>query len=252
MQIMVSRRSSCKSLTGFYRFSLVSQLSLNDLSIIFQWSSPKMWQFLRDCRKIIEWLVKPLSAHWEIAERLLKDHWKTIFMKDCRKTILNRFKFFWRPWRPWNSLKDHLGIMKDLRDHWKFTERSLRDLSIFRVFQRYWPMGGGGGGVCVFDVLPATVGHFVCKIVDTQLVYDFSALNRGPNPVHVIFSFFQHTPICKSRQFATVCTYPQLWTVLVCNVVLGLNVECQNMSSVDGAYKLTHTHTHTHTLTNFQ
>ena len=63
----------------------------------------------------------------------------------------------------------------------------------------------------MFDVLPATVGDFVCKIVDTQLVYDFSALNRGPNPVHVIFSlFFQHTPICKSRQFATVCTYPQI------------------------------------------
>ena len=67
----------------------------------------------------------------------------------------------------------------------------------------------------MFNVLPATVGHFVCKIVDTQLVYDFSVLNRGPNPVHVIFSlFFQHTSymlcICKSRQFATVCMYPQI------------------------------------------
>ena len=57
----------------------------------------------------------------------------------------------------------------------------------------------------MFDVLPATVGHFVCKIADTQLVYDFSALNRVPNPVHVIFSFFQ-----KSRQFATICMYPQI------------------------------------------
>ena len=143
MQIMVYRRSSCKttkSFTGFYRFSLVFQCSLNDISIICQWSSPKMGQFLRDCRKIIERLVRPLSAHWEIAERLLKDHWKTIFIKDCRKTILNRFNFFWRPWRPWNSLKDHLGIMKDLGDHWKFTERSLRDLSIFRVFQ--WSFRG--------------------------------------------------------------------------------------------------------------
>ena len=64
----------------------------------------------------------------------------------------------------------------------------------------------------MFEVLPATVGHFVCKIADAQLVYDFSALNRGPNPVHIIFSFFQHTSICKSRQFATVCTYmyPQI------------------------------------------
>ena len=55
------------------------------------------------------------------------------------------------------------------------------------------------------------VGHFVCKIADTQLVYDFSALNRGPNPVHKYIYIFQHTPIiCKSRQFATVCTYPQI------------------------------------------
>ena len=61
----------------------------------------------------------------------------------------------------------------------------------------------------MFDVLPATVGHFVCKIADTQLVYGFSALNRGPNPVRVIF-FLQHTSIWKSRQFATVCTYPQI------------------------------------------
>ena len=37
------------------------------------------------------------------------------------------------------------------------------------------------------------------------------------------------------------------WTILVCNVVLGLMVECRSMSSVDGAYKHTHTHTHTHT-----
>ena len=29
----------------------------------------------------------------------------------------------------------------------------------------------------MFNVLLATVGHFVCKIADTQLVYDFSALN---------------------------------------------------------------------------
>ena len=102
----------------------------NHLSIIFQRSSPKMWQFLRDCWKIIERLVRPF-------ERSLRDRWKTIFMEDCRKTILNRFK---KIWRPWNSLKDHLGIMKDLGDHWTFTERSLRDLSIFRVFQ--WSFRG--------------------------------------------------------------------------------------------------------------
>ena len=42
----------------------------------------------------------------------------------------------------------------------------------------------------MLDVLLANVGHFVCKIADAELMYDFSALNRGPNPVHVIFFFF--------------------------------------------------------------
>ena len=41
----------------------------------------------------------------------------------------------------------------------------------------------------MLDVLPANVGHFVCKIADAELVYDFLALNRGPNPVHIIFFF---------------------------------------------------------------
>ena len=102
--------------------------------------------------------------------------------------------------------------------------------------------------MCVFDVLPATLGHFVCKIADTQLVYDFSALNRGPNPVHVIFFFFFNIPlyICKSRQLQPFARIHKSWIVLVRNVVLGLNVEFQSMSSVDGDYKLTHTYTHVH------
>ena len=91
-------------------------------------------------------------------------------------------------------------------------------------------------------------GHFVFKIVDTQLVYDFSALNRGPNPVHIIFSFYQHTPIYARVGNLQLCAcIHKSWTVLVCNVVLGLNVEFRRMSSVDSDYKHTHTHTHTHT-----
>ena len=88
---------------------------VNDLSIIFQWS----WS------KIVAILERLSKDNWKTSktfERSLRDCWKTIFMKDCQKTILNRFKRFWRPW---NSLKDHLGIMKDLGDHWKFTERSV-------------------------------------------------------------------------------------------------------------------------------
>ena len=94
--------------------------------------------------------------------------------------------------------------------------------------------------MCVFDVLPANVGHFVCKIADTQLVYDFSELNRGPNPVHVIVSFFVNIPLyARVGNLQPFAHIHKSWTVLVCNVVLGLNVECRSMSSVDGAYKLT-------------
>ena len=61
----------------------------------------------------------------------------------------------------------------------------------------------------MLDLLPATVGHFVCKLADAQLVYDLSALNRGPNPVH-IFSSSTYPYICKSMQFATVGTHLQI------------------------------------------
>ena len=89
---------------------------------------------------------------------------------------------------------------------------------------------------CVFDVLPATVGHFVCKIADTQLVYDVSALNRGSNPI--FFNIPLYARVGNLQPFARI---HKSWTVLVCNVVLGLNVECRSMSSVDSVYKLTHT-----------
>ena len=41
----------------------------------------------------------------------------------------------------------------------------------------------------------------------------------------------------------------KLRTIHACNVVLGLVVECRNVSSIDSAYTTTHTHTHTHTHT---
>ena len=105
---------------------------------------------------------------------------------------------------------------------------------------------------CVFDVLPATVGHFVCKIVNTQLVYDFSALNRGPNSVHVIFSLFFNIPLyARVGNLQPFARIHKSWTVLICNVVLGLNVEFRSMSSVDVLTNShTHTHTHTHTKKN--
>ena len=37
----------------------------------------------RDCRKIMERLIRPLKVHWEIAEILLKDHFPERPLKDC-------------------------------------------------------------------------------------------------------------------------------------------------------------------------
>ena len=93
-------------------------------------------------------------------------------------------------------------------------------------------------------------GHFVCTIADTQLVYDFWALNRGPNPVHIIFFFFFNIPLyARVGNLQPFACIHKSWTILVCNVVFGLMVECRSMPSVESAYKDTHTLTNTHTHT---
>ena len=104
------------------------------------------------------------------------------------------------------------------------------------------------GCVCV---CAGIVGHFVCKIADTQLVYDFFALTREPNPVHVIFFFFsQHTVPLYARvgNLQSFARIHKSWTVLVCNVVLGLNVDF-GVSPLLTVVTHIHTHTHTHTHT---
>ena len=86
----------------------------------------------------------------------------------------------------------------------------------------------------MLDVLPATVGH-VCKTADAQLVYDFSTLNRGPNPVCVISYFFDIHLYARVGNLQPFARIHKSRTVLVCNFVLVLIMECRNMSSVDGA-----------------
>ena len=98
--------------------------------------------------------------------------------------------------------------------------------------------------MCVLDVLPASVGHFVCKIADTQLgVWLFSAELRTKPCACYFLSFFFNIPLyARVGNLQPFARIHKSWTVLVCNVVLGLNVEFRSMSSVDGDYKLTHTH----------
>ena len=80
----------------------------------------------RDCRKIMERLIRPLKVHWEIAERLLKDHFSERPLKDCfepfqkvletmetTKTTERSARNCERPWR-------------SLKVHWKTIERSSK------------------------------------------------------------------------------------------------------------------------------
>ena len=91
----------------------------------------------------------------------------------------------------------------------------------------------------MLDVLPANVGHSLCvKLRTHNLCMTFQRC-------YFLFFFLQHTPICKSRQFATVCTYPQ--------IVDRPRLQCCPRS--DGGVSeicprltvLTHTHTHSMT-----
>ena len=96
---------------------------------------------MKHTREIMERLIRPLKVHWEIAERLLKDHQKTIFLKDHWNMVLNIFKNSIsatettmstersaktreRPWRP---LKVHWKTIESfLKDHWTFLKRPLK------------------------------------------------------------------------------------------------------------------------------
>ena len=85
------------------------------------------------------------------------------------------------------------------------------------------------------------------KLRTHNLCMTFQRWTEDSNPVHVNFSIFQHTPICKSRQFAKFCLHistncgPSSFAMLFSVWWWSVGV----MSSVDSAYKLTHTHTHT-------
>ena len=63
------------------------------------------------------------------------------------------------------------------------------------------------------------VEHFVSKLADAQLVYAFSVLNRGLNPVHVII-FFQHTLTCP-RLMVLTHPHPHTFWHSVCCVYKG-------------------------------
>ena len=74
---------------------------------------------------------------------------------------------------------------------------------------------------CVFDVLPATVGHFMCKIVDIQLVYDFSELNWGPKPCTRYFLLYFSTYPYIYARVGNLQPFARIhisWTVFIYNL----------------------------------
>ena len=63
----------------------------------------------RDCRKIMERLIRPLKVHLEIAERLLKDHFPE--------------RLFW-------TVSKSFGDHGDHEDHWKISQESWKTSEI--------------------------------------------------------------------------------------------------------------------------
>ena len=101
----------------------------------------------------------------------------------------------------------------------------------------------------IFDSQNKDVPGVKLQMHNLCALYDFSVLKRGPTPEYIIFFlFFKHTLIyARVGNLQPFAHIPKSRTVLVCNVVPRSEWGVQSMSSVDGAYSLTHTHTHTHT-----
>ena len=88
----------------------------------------------------------------------------------------------------------------------------------------------------MFDVLTATVGHFVCKIEDTQLVYDFSALNL----------YMQEYAIC-NRLHVSTNRGPSSFAMLSLVSMSSFGL-CPRLTVITNSHTHTYTHTHTHIL----
>ena len=80
----------------------------------------------RDCRKIMERLIRPLKVHWEIAERLLKDHFPERPLKDCFEPFQKVLETTETTKTTERSARNRERPRRSLKVHWKTIERSSK------------------------------------------------------------------------------------------------------------------------------
>ena len=85
-----------------------------------------MLRLLKDSWEIIERLVRPLSARWEIAERSLKVRFPQRPLRDCFEPVQNLMKTMGTIEFTERSLKNHGRPWRSLSAHWKTVERSAK------------------------------------------------------------------------------------------------------------------------------
>ena len=96
----------------------------------------------------------------------------------------------------------------------------------------------------MLDVLPALWDTLCVKLQLQNLCMTFQRRTEDQTLCTLFSSLFSTYPICKSRQFANVCTYPQIEDCP--------RLECcprsdYEVSEYDHGWQCLHTHTHTHT-----
>ena len=98
----------------------------------------------RDCRKIMERLIRPLKVHWEIAERLLKDHFPERPLKDCFEPFQKVLETTETTKTTERSARNRERPRRSLKVHWKTIERSSKFHGLSAVFQRSCSLWNGG------------------------------------------------------------------------------------------------------------
>ena len=99
----------------------------------------------RDCQKIMERLIRPLKVHWEIAERLLKDHFPERPLKYCFEPFQTVLETTETTKTTERSARNRERPRRSLKVHWKTIERSSKFHGLSAVFQRSCSLWNGGG-----------------------------------------------------------------------------------------------------------
>ena len=107
----------------------------------------------------MERLIRPLKVHWEIAERLLKDHFPERPLKDCFEPFQKVLETTETTKTTERSARNRERPRRSLKVHWKTIERSsFHGLSA--VFQRSCSLWNGGLGSALTRYIGIAAANF--------------------------------------------------------------------------------------------